>query len=75
MRADAHPPAEVTDRVIGAAFARMALALEGVSCNCAEGRGCVTGAHENRIGGVAIMMDGEVRPGLVRADAVARWCW
>lgn len=74
MRADADAPAEIADRVVGAAHAGVTLGLEGIAGKRAERRCGIAGAHEDGIGSVAVVVDRKVGTRLVRADAVARWC-
>lgn len=73
MGADAGAPAEVTDGIVDAGAAGVALGLQSVAGDGAQGCGGVAGAHEDRVGGVAVMVDGSARSGLMGADAVAWW--
>lgn len=57
MRADADPPSEVSDRIIGACLPGVANTLERVSCDRTERSRAVARSHIDRIGGVAKVMD------------------
>lgn len=70
MGADTGSPAKVTDSIIDASTTCMALRLQGVPSDCAQGCGCVAGSHEDGIGSMAIVVDTGIRPGLVSTNTV-----
>jgi hypothetical protein len=71
--ADAWTPAEITDGVVDACAASVALRLQSVAGDRAQRSGGVTGAHEDRVCGVAEVVDASARSGLMTANAIAWW--
>jgi hypothetical protein len=71
--ADAWTPAEIADGVVDACAACVALRLQSVAGDRAQRSGGVTGAHEDRVGGMAEMVNAGAWSGLVTTDAITWW--